>query len=400
MFEQAMAAAREERRTMEKKDEAKRWKEIGNPLSLADALTRLSKNDLSDIRSNLGIKNASALNKPQLIELLAKQVPMELSATLQQLDETRYATLKRIAEGGGQAFVSLEFHEYEYFKLRGLAFTGSIGGRHALVMPQEILEEFRKLDVASLRAAVRKHTEWLQISQGLLYYYGFLSTYDLVRMVEDYTGARVDTYDYLNVLFQGIAYGYAIRANMDGFTNEDVFDVEQVIQEHLARPNVPFYRFTKAQLLRAGKPGFVDRSPAYHAFVDFLRHSYQVDVEEAEDEAQFCVQEIQIGESMSNIVQAMTEEFEILTMDVLQSLTHHLTRLHNNTRQWVLKGHTPSELRPLDSAALRPLPSPMGGVGGASAKGQVVHIATGKKVGRNDPCPCGSGKKYKKCCGG
>lgn len=23
----------------------------------------------------------------------------------------------------------------------------------------------------------------------------------------------------------------------------------------------------------------------------------------------------------------------------------------------------------------------------------------GPKVGRNDPCPCGSGKKYKKCCG-
>jgi preprotein translocase subunit SecA len=22
-----------------------------------------------------------------------------------------------------------------------------------------------------------------------------------------------------------------------------------------------------------------------------------------------------------------------------------------------------------------------------------------RKVGRNDPCPCGSGKKYKKCCG-
>jgi len=21
-----------------------------------------------------------------------------------------------------------------------------------------------------------------------------------------------------------------------------------------------------------------------------------------------------------------------------------------------------------------------------------------KKVGRNEPCPCGSGKKYKKCC--
>ena len=25
--------------------------------------------------------------------------------------------------------------------------------------------------------------------------------------------------------------------------------------------------------------------------------------------------------------------------------------------------------------------------------------APASKVGRNDPCPCGSGKKYKKCCG-
>jgi SWIM/SEC-C metal-binding protein len=26
-------------------------------------------------------------------------------------------------------------------------------------------------------------------------------------------------------------------------------------------------------------------------------------------------------------------------------------------------------------------------------------IKLGNKIGRNDPCPCGSGKKYKKCCG-
>jgi SWIM/SEC-C metal-binding protein len=26
-------------------------------------------------------------------------------------------------------------------------------------------------------------------------------------------------------------------------------------------------------------------------------------------------------------------------------------------------------------------------------------VTVEKKVGRNDPCPCGSGKKHKKCCG-
>ena len=30
---------------------------------------------------------------------------------------------------------------------------------------------------------------------------------------------------------------------------------------------------------------------------------------------------------------------------------------------------------------------------------QLEPVRIGKKIGRNDPCPCGSGKKYKKCCG-
>ena len=30
---------------------------------------------------------------------------------------------------------------------------------------------------------------------------------------------------------------------------------------------------------------------------------------------------------------------------------------------------------------------------------QTVAVRTTPKVGRNDPCPCGSKKKFKKCCG-
>jgi len=32
-------------------------------------------------------------------------------------------------------------------------------------------------------------------------------------------------------------------------------------------------------------------------------------------------------------------------------------------------------------------------------KFRLSKMAVSNKVGRNDPCPCGSGKKYKKCCG-
>jgi preprotein translocase subunit SecA len=37
--------------------------------------------------------------------------------------------------------------------------------------------------------------------------------------------------------------------------------------------------------------------------------------------------------------------------------------------------------------------------GDGSSAGGKQPVVKGAKVGRNEPCPCGSGKKYKKCCG-
>jgi hypothetical protein len=44
--------------------------------------------------------------------------------------------------------------------------------------------------------------------------------------------------------------------------------------------------------------------------------------------------------------------------------------------------------------------TPLGAVPLEEEVGPVLPIRVPKKVGRNDPCPCGSGRKYKKCCGG
>jgi len=49
------------------------------------------------------------------------------------------------------------------------------------------------------------------------------------------------------------------------------------------------------------------------------------------------------------------------------------------------------------SEAPRPARAMRAGRGDNDGKRQPVRAA--KKIGRNEPCPCGSGKKYKKCCG-
>jgi preprotein translocase subunit SecA len=42
---------------------------------------------------------------------------------------------------------------------------------------------------------------------------------------------------------------------------------------------------------------------------------------------------------------------------------------------------------------------PESGMPPQTVKAHAPYVRAGKKIGRNEPCPCGSGKKYKKCCG-
>jgi uncharacterized protein YecA (UPF0149 family) len=56
--------------------------------------------------------------------------------------------------------------------------------------------------------------------------------------------------------------------------------------------------------------------------------------------------------------------------------------------------------RPADGRSRRePALTPARSLRSAAASAPALAPAMKAKVGRNDPCPCGSGKKYKKCCG-
>jgi hypothetical protein len=66
----------------------------------------------------------------------------------------------------------------------------------------------------------------------------------------------------------------------------------------------------------------------------------------------------------------------------------------NSIPTWLNKGNAPTELRSRLTIPLRPAPD------SAPRKSNVIPFPTArKKTGRNEPCPCGSGKKYKDCCG-
>ncbi|MEL7563040.1 preprotein translocase subunit SecA [Dehalogenimonas sp. 4OHTPN] len=61
--------------------------------------------------------------------------------------------------------------------------------------------------------------------------------------------------------------------------------------------------------------------------------------------------------------------------------------------------HAPLAVGAAPASPKAEVSSPMAGIAAPRTAAPTAKDAEGHKVGRNDPCPCGSGKKYKKCCG-
>jgi len=90
--------------------------------------------------------------------------------------------------------------------------------------------------------------------------------------------------------------------------------------------------------------------------------------------------EDEVVETIFRIRAAKPEKFRGVFSDLSQQFVHPEAKRFDRPQ--------PEEPQ-LFAAPSQPVPS----------KTSVPSMMSGPKVGRNDPCPCGSGKKYKKCCG-
>lgn len=100
-----------------------------------------------------------------------------------------------------------------------------------------------------------------------------------------------------------------------------------------------------------------------------------------------------IDGALPDIFRYIQEADPKLTADQFNFLLDMIGELSSKTRKWALKGHKHCDVK--GTVAVR-MPQVQ------EKAPETVHVEpvrVAPKVGRNDPCPCGSGKKYKKCCG-
>ena len=157
-------------------------------------------------------------------------------------------------------------------------------------------------------------------------------------------------------------------------------------------------------VIRFIEPAYLADSRYTKPLYNFLRNKLHQDDEEAGHVVSYALREIHYGardevQQIIDFMEMFCRKKPRFTDTNIQQFIKICSELHNNTRMAENCGFTPNEIIKLyppketKSILLHQLDEIE-----AKPRGKAVPFQT-KKVGRNDPCPCGSGKKYKNCCG-
>ena len=373
------------------------WKKISMPCNLLDLLNGLLKNELEKIRQAYKLEGLSGYKKGELALELARQIPVCFIYFLHSLDQNRYDLIQAIVKNNG--FIEnpqLSFEQIDFLLYHGIVFPVIYDDKKMLCIPPELVELFINQDGYELKSMVKRNTEWIKLTHGMIYFYGVVSIKLAVKKIRELTGKDVDYVEFYQVMSSACDYYGQADKIPEGFKNDSVFEYEKILGEHNRRPEVGYYPFTKTQLLKAGEPDYVDMTPAMRKFVFFLSNHYELNDEDTKEISMQLIYMINYGSNPMVLIEYLQSWFDIFSLEFLREVAEKLMDVHNGTRQWVLKGYAPDELFKDEKKLLKPLSKEPFQF---DPKPKLAGSQTKSKTGRNDYCPCGSGKKYKHCCG-
>ena len=159
-----------------------------------------------------------------------------------------------------------------------------------------------------------------------------------------------------------------------------------------------FYIPSVDEILDYSRNGYPTRSASYQKLGRFLMDEMMVSDAVKDQVLFFIYKECSMDGRMSAIMENLNQKGIQFNDEQLEKFTKLIMDANNNTRMLEFRGYTPNEI----SGAVWPFAT---GKPHTSMPNSFVptampmQLASTKKIYPNDPCPCGSGKKYKKCCG-
>lgn len=361
---------------------------------LSEMLSCYSKDDLTEIRRSLKIKGVSKLSKKDLITFLDEYIETNFDGILENLDFNQYLFLNRYFEEKEYLINNKEFYNdvVQSLKNYGIVFPVTVDNKFNLVIPINItkLLEDKLINNHELNLGFSLSKDILKVISEIIYYYGVLKFDDLYNVVSEVTKklTYIDSQklevefdkEYLeNLLQESNCMYYGIKKQDDLIFNENVYDANYIVMAHEKLNHIEYYDI---QSYEKGYKGVLEEDIS---MIEELKECLSKDIllskEKIDTISNNSLFFLKNGLNIDYIMENLKDAINLKNGSIEEDFKNKLYDINFRIRKWCLKGYNEKEIRNVNNTN--------------------VHIKNPSekvKVGRNDPCPCGSGKKYKKCC--
>ena len=339
--------------------------------------------NLQELAANYDVKNRSKLKKAELVAELEQIIanPEEMKRVMNYATEQEFQLMLRIAADEDLSNCTIEHDLYQYFAKNGYFYLVEEKKQVAYAMPLIIKEILHKINTAKYRKERDEFQKIWRYCIACSNLYGAITPEKVSELYKEHYSEIVTAKQIVEVMNTFACRSDAAAIKNGHIVNGFMFEhgnVDALLKEQREKT---YYMPEKEELLRYEDPHFYEMTPQLEKLADYVRKTYtknEEKIKEFLDDTMFAVQLNGSFQDHIHIFEGFG--FAIKTQKQLRQISELLMKVTNYTRMWVNRGYTPLEY----TAQLE-------------AEAHLEHPTL--KVGRNDPCPCGSGKKYKKCCG-
>ncbi len=339
---------------------------------LKELLKVETKDTLKEIMNELNIEYKSADKKDDLIDKIAINYEDAILKVLKYVDSDCYISLQKILKNNGIIPINGHMDESEnsiFMQEMGMLYIAESDDKLYLCAPEQVLKVIPQID----KKSIEKNDEIIKLFRGMLYYYGGISSKEFMeRLPED---AKIDLplEEVEKILAMGektcAEYIYEDSFGLNGF----LCDIQELEALKLQGLTDDYKQLTKTELLKASRRDYIGDKNNYKKFIKVIKDNYDIPGDGIEQLLEFTYETYQL-EGKEELIKKALDHLsvpEFLESEIINAIDDVCRKIP----AWKYNGYTEAEKNNSNRVNIEKV-----------------------RVGRNDPCPCGSSKKYKKCC--
>ena len=347
------------------------------------------KKELEQLAKLYGVKGAYKLKKAELVEALLEAIPVKMPEILPMLDEADIQRFEALFEQ--DKMVEANERLDDYYNLMELELVQFIDNKKEakLCVAPMIKEAYKSINMDEIMPQIKRNSTLREYTISILNLYGVVKLDWAVELFNKYYAPEVTEEELSNLVKNDMRLVCQSKI-MNGYIVEETIyalDKDNFKEFVAATIDKEYFVPSKELLEKVYDETYYEPNLQVEKLRTYLKKNYLQD-DEAVEEAIIAVTMIarvdcdKTGKTMELMLEELANMgVQFNSMADINEMLKHIVPVVGLTRKWINKGYTSQELSPhtFDSRT-----------------GQKIKTVD---IGRNAPCPCGSGKKYKKCCG-